>query len=136
MSSDLRDSLQHNLMVAALARWLENEGYFVKADHIDHPSGAPKDLNGRRPDVYATKPGAVVIGEAEVGERLNDGHTEQQWKAFSQTALGTQFHVIVPDAYLEDAKRQAAAWGVTVHRWHSDTLTTVLGIDEASLSTK
>jgi len=106
----------HDKLVKALADKFETEGYFVKADHIEHPNGAPSEVNGYKPDIYATKTNQRIIVEAETCDSIGTDETHQQWQAFS-VAVGMEFHVIVPKQCLATAQEQAKLWGVNVDKW-------------------
>ena len=104
----------HDRLVWALVRKYEEEGYYVKADHIGHPNGVPPAVNGHVPDIVAYRNGPLVlIAEAEVCEDLQDDHTCEQWQAFSRSPY--LFDIIVPKSCYDEARRQAAAWGVIVN---------------------
>jgi len=107
---------KHAMLVRALAKKYEAEGYFVKADHIGHPNGSPPTVGGHIPDVAAYYGGALrIVAEAETCDTISDANTKAQWKAFSRS--GYRFDVIVPKKCLQSAKLQASIWGVTVDTW-------------------
>ncbi len=56
----------HDYLVRVLARWLERNDYRVAAALEDRTK--PPLMNGYRPDVFATRGGSQIIGEAEVSE--------------------------------------------------------------------
>ena len=61
-------SSTHDRLITALARKYEEEGYYVKADHVGHPNGCPPEVNGYIPDVAAYAgfpPRLTIIAEAE-----------------------------------------------------------------------
>ena len=80
-----RSSQTHKLLIRSLASRYEHEGYYVKADHINHPNGIPPDINGYTPDLAAYYNGSLrIVGEAETCDTITDSHTREQWEAFSQ----------------------------------------------------
>ena len=104
------------------------------------------------PDVLAVKKGErVILGEAVFGDSLDQRGTEQRWKNLSEltaapaatllwkmptiglmdmmgdlteavTAPVREFHVIVPGKCLEQARRQAERWGITVHQFYTEKI--------------
>ena len=110
---------QHEVLVGGLTGQFDGEKLFVRADHISHPNGAPPLVNGFRPDVLAVGEGRRIIGEAETCERLNDGHTWQQLRAFSDATKkpGTELHVAVPQRCVCEFRKKAAKSGVEVTQW-------------------
>jgi hypothetical protein len=113
-----RSSQTHKLLIRSLASRYEHEGYYVKADHINHPNGSPLEINGHTPDLAAYYNGSLrIVAEAETCDTISDSHTREQWKAFSQSQHRS--HVIVPKSCLEEAQRQAGFWGITVSQWWS-----------------
>jgi len=111
-----KSATTHSKLIRALAKKYEEDGYWVQADHIDHPNGCPPQVNGHVPDVAAYSGGTLkIIAEAETCDTLDDDHTRSQWSAFSRSPY--RFDVIVPKRCLEAAKAQARTWGVNVDRW-------------------
>jgi len=106
----------HAALIEALAREYEKQGYFVKADHINHPNGRPPEVNGHVPDIAAYANNSLcIVAEAETCESISDMHTHEQWEAFSKSAY--LFDIIVPKACLDEAQRQAYVWGISVNKW-------------------
>ena len=104
----------HDTMVRSLANKFANDGYTVYAD-LPGFTQPPKIVN-YIPDLYAVKSSVKIIGEAETCDTIGTDHTKEQYSAFSNVP-GTEFHVIVPESCLEQAKRYAAIWGITVDKW-------------------
>jgi len=106
----------HTQLISALVNSYEAKGYYVKADHINHPNGAPAPTNGHIPDITAYSQGQlVIVAEAETCDTISGTETYNQWSAFSR---GThKFHVIVPQVCLANAQNQAAIWRITVDQW-------------------
>ena len=119
MTTRVATATEHDRLVAALARKLEQDGFHVEADHIGHANGAPQAIGGHVPDIKATKYGALIVAEAETADTIGSEETRRQWSAFSSATggYGQEFHVIVPQASLGTAKRQASAWGIRVDNW-------------------
>ena len=113
------DKESHDRLVRSLIGQLEKEEYSVKkADLPGYPGGKPDSVFGKIPDIFAVKGGTELIGEVETCESIrNPGpyDTEAQWKAFSKSPK--LFHVGVPDECMEEAKKRAKEWNVTVDRW-------------------
>ncbi len=106
----------HNSLINALATEYEKQGYYVKADHINHPNGRPPEVYGHIPDIAAYSNGVLqIVAEAETCDTLSDTQTCEQWKAFSLSSYS--FEVIVPKFCLSEARLQATIWGVTVAKW-------------------
>jgi hypothetical protein len=106
----------HNALIQALATEYEKEGYYVKADHINHPHGSPPVVNVHIPDIAAYSNGMLqIVAEAETCDTLSDMQTREQWQAFSSSSY--RFDIIVPKSCLSEAQRQAIIWGVTVTKW-------------------
>jgi hypothetical protein len=113
-----RSSQTHKLLIRSLASKYEHEGYYVKADHINHPNGSPPVINGYIPDVAAYYNGYLrIIAEAETCDTISDSHTREQWEVFSQSTYS--FDVIVPKSCLEEAQQQANLWGIAINQWWS-----------------
>lgn len=108
------DKNLHNEIIRTLASTLENQGYSIKADHIqDYPS--PTEVNGHIPDIIATSFQKRIIVEVETCESISKEHTLSQFRAFSNT--GSEFHVTVPDSCLDTAKHQVRDWNIRVDHW-------------------
>lgn len=106
----------HNSLVRALVGEYEKNGYYVKADHINHPNGCPVPVGGHTPDIAAYSNGKlVIIAEAETCDTISDTSTWQQWEAFSKSPY--KFHVIVPKNCLTAAQNQANLWNISVDEW-------------------
>ncbi len=116
---------EHDYLVLVLARWLERNDFLVAANLEDRTK--PPLLGGHRPDVYAKQADRHVIGEAELCERIGDLKTQERWKTLfvaveSSSADSTyELHIIVPSQCLEEARQQAAAWGITAE-FHTEKL--------------
>ena len=116
---------ERDQLVLVLARWLERNDYLVAANLEERTK--PPSFGGHRPDVYASQMGRRVLGEAELCERLHDEQTRERWRAFTAevSRLGShlryELHIIVPSSCLEEAKQQAAAWGVDA-TFHTEEL--------------
>ncbi len=106
----------HTQLITALVKTYKDKGYYVKADHINHPNGAPASINGHIPDIAAYSQGQlIIVAEAETCDTIGGTETYNQWSAFSRGRH--KFHVIVPQACLADAQNQAAIWQITVDQW-------------------
>ena len=122
---------EHEYLVRVLARWLERNDYVVAAELADHTESP--SFSGYKPDVYGMQAESRVIGEAEVCERLDDEQTQQRWKAFFSVASQAgshpayELHIIVPSKCLDEAKRQATAWGITA-TFHTEQLADETGL--------
>ncbi len=111
-------SQTHKLLISALAMSYENKGYYVKADHINHPNGIPPQVNSKIPDLAVYYNGSLcIIAEAETCDTISENHTYEQWEAFSRSPY--RFDVIVPKACLQESQRQASTWGINVNQWWS-----------------
>lgn len=111
-----RSQKTHVALIRALVKKYEEDGYYVKADHIHHPNGAPPEINGFVPDIAAYSGNALkIIAEAETCDTISDDHTRQQWEAFSKSMY--RFEVIVPKSCFEEAQRQANLWAINVDKW-------------------
>lgn len=106
----------HNQLIRALVNHYNQEGYTnIKADHINHPNGAPDPVNGYRPDISAKKGSIHVIAEAETCDTLGTKETIDQWRAFSVSRK--EFHIIVPKRCFEEARKSAEDNLITVNQW-------------------
>ena len=111
----LENKSDHDKMVVAMARKFEAEGMFVKADHIGHRNGQPNMVYGHIPDVEAVLNNKKILAEAETQDTFDNPETKNQFVAFSRA--DAEFHVIVPKECLDEIKRKAAGWGVTVNQY-------------------
>jgi hypothetical protein len=106
----------HNRLIRALVNRYKEEGYTnIKADHINHPNGAPDPVNGYRPDISAQKGSTYLIAEAETCDTIGTQETLDQWRAFD--ASWKEFHVIVPKRCFEEAEKSARDNLITVDQW-------------------
>lgn len=113
----LNEGKEHDQLIKALSSKFASEGFYVKADHIGHPNGAPDQVISHVPDISATKVNhRKIIVEAETGGSISSDGTYNQWKEFSGV-FGVEFHVIVPKNCLEYAKYQAQSWGIRIDNW-------------------
>lgn len=93
MGRSRREESDHNKEVLRLAKHYSKEGFDVKADLVGWPS--PKKINGRKPDIIATKEfsqrtkeGNIfprvkkIIIEVETVGSVNDPHAKSQAIAF------------------------------------------------------
>ena len=132
--SDLADETplyDHDYLVLVLVRWLERNDFNVAADLEERAK--PPTFSGYSPDVYARQMGRTIIGEAELRERLHDPETEQRWKAlYAEASLPSscpphELHIIVPSVCLDEARKLAAAWGISV-TFHTEELADPSGL--------
>lgn len=63
---------------------------------------------GHVPDVTAYEDTRLFIYEVETADSINDPHTEEQWKLFTEYAKqhNAIFHVAVPPMELQTAKKR------------------------------
>lgn len=107
------ESREHRDLVLMMANFFTKEGYLdVKADLINW--NQPQVINGHIPDVTGIRNGELVILEAESCDTINDSHTADQWKAFSQ---GGKFHVVVPKRCRTDANNRLTQLGLIATVW-------------------
>ncbi len=116
----------HDFLVRVLARWLERNDYRVAAALEERTK--PPLINGYRPDVFATRGGSQIIGEAEVCESLNDAETEARWREFFAATFQPgsdsrhELHIIVQCKCLDEAKQCATDWGILRATFHTEQL--------------
>lgn len=109
-------SVLHETLIREMVTTYEFQEYHnIKADHIDHENGSPHEVNGYIPDIYAAKNNITVICEAETFDCIDVAHIIDKWKAFSKSAC--EFHVVVPNSTLNDAKEIAAQHNINVDFW-------------------
>ena len=85
----------HDKGVIAEARQLERGGWTVKADHVNQWPNPPK-INGRYPDVYATKRGSCRIVEIET-DRGDDGKQHTAFRRHAGQKHNTHFYSRIVD---------------------------------------
>jgi len=78
----VRQQSKHDLAVECSAEYYEQEGYNVQADIEGYKS--PKLINGKRPDIVATKKDDKVIVEVETEDSLETD--QKQLKVFKDYA--------------------------------------------------
>lgn len=106
----------HNKLIEKQVKGYKKLGYLdIKADHIGHRNGAPKEINGHRPDISATYNGIKIICEVETDDSISIEHTVEQWKAFSKSSY--QFDICVPSKSLSKAKKFAEKHGIKVRKF-------------------
>lgn len=86
----------HDKGVRAEARELNKKGWNVKADHLAKWPNPPK-VNGRYPDVYATKNGNTRIVEIETS-RADDSNQHTSFRRHAGQKSNTQFYGRVVDS--------------------------------------
>ena len=122
---------EHDQLVLVLARRLEGNDYLVAANLEERTK--PPSFGGRQPDVYASQMGSRVLGEAELCEGLHDEQTRERWQTFftivsrPDSLPRYELHIIIPSRCLDEAKRQAAAWGVDA-TFHTEELADWAGL--------
>ncbi len=56
-----KSSDEHNNLIRGLVKVLEERGFKVQADHIEHPNGQPNAIEGHIPDIDARHPTGTRI---------------------------------------------------------------------------
>ena len=82
----------HNASVLSRAVGLETNGWNVRTDIRGFPK--PRNLNGSRPDIYATKRGKTRMIEVETLEsRFKDRKQHQKLRKYAKSRKNTTFMV-------------------------------------------
>jgi len=106
---------EHDSLVRAMAEYFKNNGHRnVKASIAGY--GQPGQIGDHIPDVTSVDAIGKNVVEAETCDTITSAHTADQWRTFDR--CGAKFHVIVPAAGEEAAKRRANELGVTPKIWH------------------
>jgi len=114
MYTATKRTIIHEVMVRTRAKNLKTEGYTVYADISGYTK--PPQINGYIPDIYAVKDNLKIIVEVETCDTISDEHTRNQYLSFSNI-MGTQFHIVVPESCLSQAKQYAQRWRIKVDKW-------------------
>jgi hypothetical protein len=101
----------HENLIRSVSDHLEREGYKVTANHIKHPNGSPRNLNGFIPDIRAIKNFKEIIIEVETCTSLLF-QNKLKWKRFSFD--NRRFWVVVPPECLEVAKMRKETFNIDV----------------------
>jgi len=115
MEREKEEQNAHDSMLRTRANNLKKEGYAVKAD-LEEYEEKPEEINGKIPDITATKDNEEIIVEVETCESCTLEHTKEQYEAFSSVS-GAEFHVVIPERCYEKAKAKAEEWGIKVDQW-------------------
>ncbi|HWJ03978.1 MAG TPA: hypothetical protein VNU93_09875 [Verrucomicrobiae bacterium] len=89
----------HNHMVRCLANYLQEQGYQVKADHIQWTLGRPEEINNLFPDILARKDGTDLIFEVETCATYRDNRAIDRLNEFAQKHVT---YLILPTMSLGD----------------------------------
>jgi hypothetical protein len=112
------DSLKlHDSLIKSVALRLEREGYKVTANHINHPNGHPRPINGFVPDIHAIKNLEEIIVEVETCNTVISSDIIK-WKRFSFN--NCKFWIIVPESCLKIVKVKKEAFNIPVEIFCSD----------------
>jgi hypothetical protein len=101
----------HENIIKSVSTYLEREGYKVTANHINHPNGCPKNLNGFVPDIRAIKNLEKIIVEVYPSNNMVFKN-ELKWKRFSYS--GNKFWVVVPPECYEIAQMRKKVFNIPV----------------------
>ena len=117
MNRNPQESQAHDGLVRMMYNHYRNQGCAnCKADLPGCPQ--PDIIQGtqanHRPDVTTSNNGVFVILEAETAQSIFDQHTASQWTLFASAATrqNTQFHVVVPKGYRDQALQRAQQLGI------------------------
>jgi hypothetical protein len=89
-----RQQTKHDEGVQSSAEYYESQGFDVQADIQGYPK--PKAIDGRRPDLIATKGHETVIVEHETLESLpKDKDQRKTFKDYAETHEGVRFRTRV-----------------------------------------
>ena len=84
---------RHDRAVRRIADRLSNSGYYVSADVPGYPR--PGTISGRRPDIVATKDGAVKIIEVETEDSHDrDRGQRRAFRDYADRHENTSFHTV------------------------------------------
>ena len=119
MERDKEDQDAHDNMLRTRADKLNEEKYSVKAD-LEEYEDKPEEINGKQPDIIATKDGEKIIVEVETCKSYSLDHTKEQYEAFSSVS-GAEFQVVIPKSCYEEAKAKAEEWGIKGIQWWTNS---------------
>lgn len=86
-----REQSAHDTRVQSHANQLESLGWNVRADLSGWPR--PATINGRRPDIIATKSGHTKIVEVET-DRGDDKKQHEKFRRHAGQKPNTQFYIL------------------------------------------
>ena len=109
----------HERLIRSVVKKLEEEGYSVRAAHIDHPNGIPRNYGDYIPDVHAIKGIDEVIVEVETCDTILSHKTERQWRTFG-SRVGTKFYIIVPCNCKDKAELKKRAMSLSAEIYCGD----------------
>lgn len=107
----------HESIIKSVSTYLEREGYKVTANHIKHPNGRPKNLNGFVPDISAIKNMEKIIVEVQTSHKMIF-QNELKWKRFSYS--GNKFWVVVPPECYEIAQMRKKVFNIPAEIYCND----------------
>lgn len=107
----------HENIIKSVSNYLEREGYKVTANHINHPNGRPKNLNGFVPDISAIKNLEKIVVEVHTSPKMVF-QNELKWKRFS--CSGNKFWVVVPPECYEIAQMRKKVFNIPVEIYCND----------------
>ncbi|HSO25998.1 MAG TPA: hypothetical protein VLR54_05180 [Methanobacteriaceae archaeon] len=104
-------------IIKSVSAYLEREGYRVTANHINHPNGRPKNLNGFIPDIRAIKNREEIIVEVQTSNKTLF-QNKLKLKRFSYS--GKRFWMVVPPECYEIAEIRKKVFNIPVELYCND----------------
>ncbi|MBI5444170.1 MAG: hypothetical protein HY900_23535 [Deltaproteobacteria bacterium] len=118
-----KSQADHDRMIGEVVSFLREKGYGeIRADlpDFEHPEEIVWRATGRGevPDVTARSTSFIVV-EVETEDTIEDAHTTEQWRLFSEHAreVRGEFFVVVPKGFMAHAWRRLKLLGLEANVW-------------------
>lgn len=109
------DRTIREIMIKHLALHYLNDGFEVKADIGGFEK--PSLIEGRMPAITATRNDEKIVAEVVTAESMFLNEMRNLFKAVNELK-DSEFHVMTPFSFLDEAKRNMQEWNVKVDFWY------------------